>query len=232
VRLATATQAANPIVNVVADVLKGAGKEPGNAEHASLAWIEGVLTAAAIGPERVRPSEWMRLVFGRHYVFESAESAQESMTALGMMYNMVLGKLEREGSDYSPRFLDLAENGEEVALAVAWTEGFLTGMRLRGEAWRRLLGSEQGELCFTAIAAFITEADGKTSVLERSAEEVAEIRKEALPWLGPSVFEIAEYWKAVAKRPASNRDDPFPKVGRNDPCPCGSGNKYKKCCLD
>ena len=21
-----------------------------------------------------------------------------------------------------------------------------------------------------------------------------------------------------------------PKVGRNDPCPCGSGKKYKKCC--
>ncbi|WP_304055492.1 SEC-C metal-binding domain-containing protein [Nitrosomonas communis] len=20
------------------------------------------------------------------------------------------------------------------------------------------------------------------------------------------------------------------KVGRNDPCPCGSGKKYKKCC--
>jgi SEC-C motif len=25
---------------------------------------------------------------------------------------------------------------------------------------------------------------------------------------------------------------PAPKVGRNDPCPCGSGKKYKKCCLD
>jgi len=22
------------------------------------------------------------------------------------------------------------------------------------------------------------------------------------------------------------------KVGRNDPCPCGSGLKYKKCCLN
>jgi preprotein translocase subunit SecA len=22
-----------------------------------------------------------------------------------------------------------------------------------------------------------------------------------------------------------------PKVGRNDPCPCGSGKKYKKCCM-
>jgi uncharacterized protein YecA (UPF0149 family) len=27
------------------------------------------------------------------------------------------------------------------------------------------------------------------------------------------------------------RDDKSPeKVGRNDPCPCGSGKKYKKCC--
>jgi hypothetical protein len=23
----------------------------------------------------------------------------------------------------------------------------------------------------------------------------------------------------------------FPKIGRNEPCPCGSGKKYKKCCL-
>jgi len=30
------------------------------------------------------------------------------------------------------------------------------------------------------------------------------------------------------KSPAKNRE----KVGRNDPCPCGSGKKYKKCCMD
>jgi uncharacterized protein YecA (UPF0149 family) len=23
-----------------------------------------------------------------------------------------------------------------------------------------------------------------------------------------------------------------PKVGRNEPCPCGSGKKFKKCCLN
>jgi len=22
------------------------------------------------------------------------------------------------------------------------------------------------------------------------------------------------------------------KIGRNDPCPCGSGKKFKKCCLN
>lgn len=35
-------------------------------------------------------------------------------------------------------------------------------------------------------------------------------------------------------RPAFPRAEPFrrqmPKVGANDPCPCGSGQKYKKCC--
>lgn len=30
---------------------------------------------------------------------------------------------------------------------------------------------------------------------------------------------------SVATRPA----DDVPKVGRNDPCPCGSGKKYKNC---
>jgi hypothetical protein len=29
------------------------------------------------------------------------------------------------------------------------------------------------------------------------------------------------------------KEDDFPKdVGRNDPCPCGSGKKFKKCCHD
>jgi uncharacterized protein len=231
VRLATATQIIDPIVNVVADVLKGAGTGRRNGDRAFLAWAEGVLTAAAIGPRCVRPSEWMRRVFGRYCVFESAESAQTSMMALGLMHNMIIGKLEREGSDYSPPFLESAEQGEEAALAVLWTEGFLIGMRLHGEALRRLIDSPQGKLCFTAIAAFMTDTDGE-SVLQRPAEEVAEIRKEALPWLGPSVFEMAEYWTLVAKRPGPVSVAAVPRLGRNDPCPCGSGKKYKKCCID
>ncbi len=39
---------------------------------------------------------------------------------------------------------------------------------------------------------------------------------------------------AQAPRPAGQKREPRvrtqPKVGRNDPCPCGSGKKYKKCC--
>lgn len=38
---------------------------------------------------------------------------------------------------------------------------------------------------------------------------------------------LTERWGAAL--PAPHRAQP--KVGRNDPCPCGSGKKYKKCCL-
>ena len=31
---------------------------------------------------------------------------------------------------------------------------------------------------------------------------------------------------STAKQPKINKN----KVGRNDPCPCGSGKKYKQCC--
>ncbi len=28
---------------------------------------------------------------------------------------------------------------------------------------------------------------------------------------------------------AETKAEPVPRVGRNDPCPCGSGRKYKRC---
>jgi hypothetical protein len=43
-----------------------------------------------------------------------------------------------------------------------------------------------------------------------------------------------ERWErqARADRVRSQRlENPFKGVGRNDPCPCGSGKKFKKCCL-
>lgn len=43
--------------------------------------------------------------------------------------------------------------------------------------------------------------------------------------LGRNVAEVYAYWQS--RRQVVNAT----KVGRNDPCPCGSGKKHKKCCL-
>jgi preprotein translocase subunit SecA len=48
-------------------------------------------------------------------------------------------------------------------------------------------------------------------------------------------FAMAEQQRAAAQAPQAEQKVKriqleSPKVGRNDPCPCGSGKKYKKCC--
>jgi len=44
--------------------------------------------------------------------------------------------------------------------------------------------------------------------------------------------EDQERWRRQANRARSQRlENPFKGVGRNNPCPCGSGKKFKKCCL-
>jgi SEC-C motif-containing protein len=50
--------------------------------------------------------------------------------------------------------------------------------------------------------------------------ERAEFRRHAGRWVFVDGKEIAG--------PPVRREEP--RVGRNDPCPCGSGKKYKKCC--
>jgi len=41
----------------------------------------------------------------------------------------------------------------------------------------------------------------------------------------------AIYAHSKKKHHSPEEEIQLPKVGRNDPCPCGSGKKYKKCCL-
>jgi uncharacterized protein len=150
---------------------------------------------------------------------------------LAVMYNAIAADLQRMGAEYTPLFLEHAEPGEEIALAEHWAHGFLAGMHLRRPAWERLLQSEQGKLSLAAIVAFMTDGSGN-SIMEGPIEDVARAKRDALEWIGPAVFEISEYWRATIGRSAPARAvDPFRKIGRNAPCPCGSGKKHKKCCL-
>lgn len=36
----------------------------------------------------------------------------------------------------------------------------------------------------------------------------------------------------ISAKPDVPRNEDGDEIGRNDPCPCGSGNKYKKCCMN
>ena len=70
----------------------------------------------------------------------------------------------------------------------------------------------RGEVEFVAF--YSTEVEGEHSYHERATF----IKKE-----GHWYFEDGALVKKTYRRPS-------PKVGRNSPCPCGSGLKFKKCC--
>lgn len=55
-------------------------------------------------------------------------------------------------------------------------------------------------------------------------KQAEQIRKEQV------VSGMAEMIKSFESKPESHPPITVVKIGRNDPCPCGSGKKYKKCC--
>lgn len=88
-------------------------------------------------------------------------------------------------------------------------------------AWSRLVvhSHETGprpDTAYVDFSAYFVDEAGEHAVQEKS-----EFHRIGGKWL---------YARAVRSGPAPIRSS-APKVGRNDPCPCGSGKKYKHCCL-
>jgi len=61
-----------------------------------------------------------------------------------------------------------------------------------------------------------------------SIEDERRMLSEFREGLADDVIAIRSFWFEKGIPPTVRRD--APKVGRNDPCPCGSGKKHKNCC--
>lgn len=82
-----------------------------------------------------------------------------------------------------------------------------------------LLGIENGQAQDSeGMVEFVARYKIKSTTLEH--RERAQFKKKGKRWLFVDGQEVAG--------PPVRRSEP--RVGRNDPCPCGSGKKYKKCC--
>jgi SEC-C motif-containing protein len=87
--------------------------------------------------------------------------------------------------------------------------------------WTRLVvhSSEAGRDAAQAFVDF--SAYGLEGETEKVLHEKAEFHRVGGTWL---------YEREARLGPAPFKST-APKVGRNEPCPCGSGKKYKHCCL-
>jgi preprotein translocase subunit SecA len=110
------------------------------------------------------------------------------------------------------------------------------GLRALGQQDPAMAYASEGFAVFDEMVSDIKEETVKycynvtvnTSVKRRSAASIDNSKKEDYrDNLGKGPSEAPKESKAKAQE-TIRRD--APKVGRNDPCPCGSGKKYKNCC--
>lgn len=187
-----------------------------------LSELDGFLTAIAIGPEPIMPSEWLPVVWGESEpVFESDEELERVVGAIFGRYQEILRTTQDEPDPYEPL---LFETLDGQLLATDWAAGFMDGAALRKGAWQPLLQTEEGAELLAPIIAFLDDEDGKPLV-EVEPDELAEVREVAVELIAPSVQVIQRFWRAYRRLPRRAR-----RTGRNEPCPCGSGRKYKRCC--
>lgn len=202
----------------------------GGPQTMSIPELDGFLTALIVGPDVVMPSEYLPVVWGAGHEpeFESLEEAQELMSLLIRHWNGIIGELEEHGV-YEMLLDEPDERGVQGRL---WARGFMHGVRLRLAGWRELLlDQNEGQLLAIALVAGEVDPEFPRDVL--SPEKADEL----VVLMGAGVGRANRHFKAQRRAPAAagrRRAEPVrratAKVGRNEPCPCGSGRKYKQCC--
>ncbi len=65
----------------------------------------------------------------------------------------------------------------------------------------------------------------------RAAENLADVFAERGVRPIDDALDVLAVFDEEDEAPAEPAENRFKNIGRNDPCPCGSGKKYKKCCL-
>ena len=193
--------------------------------------LDGFLTGVAIGPELVMPSEWLPHVWGgEEPVFDDPAQASAILGTIMGRYNAILH--EAEAGAFGPIFWT---NADGTTIAADWAEGFLQAVALRADAWEPLMRSRRyGRLLLPIMALCSDEAGG--SLLGIEPDEEDRVMAEAAEFIPLCVTEIAAYWRKRRPTRTTRSSQPVSislqadQPGRNDPCPCGSGRKFKVCC--
>jgi uncharacterized protein len=187
-----------------------------------LSELDGFLTGIAIGPELIPPSEWLpRIWGGKAPELTVLDQAGPVVGLIMARYNEIL----REAADdvLAPVFWT-TRDGE--CIASDWGEGFLRAIRLCGEAWDPLFASEQGTWLLPILSLCRRDGGPLLGLWPDADDHLLEQAVELIPY---AAARIAAFWRG-RRRARLEAGGAASKIGRNDPCPCGSGRKFKKCC--
>ena len=185
--------------------------------------LQGLFFALAAAPDLVLPSRWMPVALGENPQYESDDRAQRALDLVMRYYNQCV--LAAANDDFALLLYRREDGGEDLA---TWCAGYLEGVDAATPSWYEAGDPDEvDELLFPFIV-LAGELPDKEKRQFRPAEW-RDLVKSCEDSIGDAIVEVREYWKALRNPPQTVRRESA-KTGRNDPCPCGSGKKFKQCC--
>jgi len=108
---------------------------PARVEGVSM--LDGYLTAIIIGPRSIPPDEWFGDLFGaRGNIAVASGTMMTAITSIVARFNAISEGLSAEPPRHAPIF---RKTDDGLVVPHLWCMGFLSGMRLRMDAWQPLL---------------------------------------------------------------------------------------------
>jgi yecA family protein len=201
--------------------------------------LHGFLFTIASAPELVSPSGWLPLVLGgEERQFRTTEEAERILGSIMDLYNKINEDVlaDKVKLPEDCRFRDdLLSNLDEDAPISQWSRGFALGHTWLKESWDEFLPEEYCEDlgAFFLVLAFFASRPAAEDCATEAADEGVSLASLARGCRKEFHYAMATYarlgrsiYQALMEQPPEESV----KVGRNDPCPCGSGRKFKKCC--
>lgn len=202
-----------------------------------LPWALGLLTASLSAPALPHSNAGIQKLLSAAEL-ESPDQVVELMQVLMAVHNELAERLEAGRPAGPPRTDD--------AFVMAWCSSYVDAFTSDREG---LLG-DADLACLLPFAAIAGEAGVRDEDGEATPADAAALAEAVASWQGQLdelVRDVHEHFRAARRRNvpggrsrrefasrASSGGETYrrtaPKIGRNEPCPCGSGKKYKRCC--
>lgn len=145
-------------------------------------------------------------------------------------YNTLLIDIERSLKrletdrvcDYRPMFMP--REGKPAHDTVRrWARGFCKAMTLVPATWSALAEDERAKILLEPFVGFFDVDDDQEPIeMPDNLDAILDESAAAIPQTILVLYKLAKLRRSNPSRQG--------KVGRNDPCPCGSRKKYKRCC--
>jgi uncharacterized protein len=184
--------------------------------------LDGMLHALAIGPDPFPPDEqWIAVALddkpGAPVVHDPELLNLLSRFGMHVRDEALAGRAQ-------PLLYELRRGRRDYR---TWCEGFLIGVNAAESDWFSYGEPEEFDELLGPIE-LLADTLPAESRARMSSEQWRKRVLDAEANLPATLERLRAFWTIVREPPATIRREGA-KVGRNDPCPCGSGRKFKQC---